>query len=277
MANWPSAERRARWFDTAGGLAAAGAVLETTDIAHMIEDASTRPIGTGRPLPQAAQRAADRSASACDRDGHNFRMTAPPARTPAMARPRPHSLTELFWAFTLLALQGFGGVLTVVQRELVDKKRWLSRDEFVESWAVAQVMPGPNVVNLGLMLGERYFGLRGAFVATAGLFTFPLLALLALAVLFNSVSDNTLAQGALRGMGAAASGLVMASGLRLAGALRSNVMGLPVCAVLAVVTFVAIALLRLPLIWVLWVVGGVAYVWAWWQLGRRPAGTTERP
>ena len=243
----------------------------------MIEDTLTRPIGFRRPLSLAAQHAADRSSRACDRDGHNFRMTAPPARTPAMARPRPHSLTELFWAFTLLAMQGFGGVLTVVQRELVDKKRWLSRDEFVESWAVAQVMPGPNVVNLGLMLGERYFGLRGAFVATAGLFTFPLLALLALAVLFNSVSDNTLAQGALRGMGAAASGLVMASGLRLAGALRSNVMGLPVCAVLAVVTFVAIALLRLPLIWVLWVVGGVAYVWAWWQLGRRPAGTTERP
>ena len=88
---------------------------------------------------------------------------------PAEVRPQPKSLTDLFVSFTLLALQGFGGVLAVVQRELVEKKRWMTREEFVEEWAVAQIMPGPNVVNLSLMVGGRYFGLKGAMAALAGM------------------------------------------------------------------------------------------------------------
>ena len=64
----------------------------------------------------------------------------------------PRSKTDLFVSFTILALQGFGGVLAVVQRELVEKKRWMTREQFVEDWAVAQIMPGPNVINLALMI-----------------------------------------------------------------------------------------------------------------------------
>lgn len=71
------------------------------------------------------------------------------------ARNSPKSKTDLFVSFTILALQGFGGVLAVVQRELVDKKQWLTNDEFVEDWSVAQILPGPNVVNLALMIGGR--------------------------------------------------------------------------------------------------------------------------
>ena len=66
---------------------------------------------------------------------------------------RPASVRALFWAFSWLALQGFGGVLAVVQRELVEKKQWLTHAEFVEDWAVAQIMPGANVVNLALIVG----------------------------------------------------------------------------------------------------------------------------
>ena len=54
---------------------------------------------------------------------------------------QPSSRTDLFVSFTLLALQGFGGVLAVVQRELVEKKRWMTREQFVEDWAVAQILP----------------------------------------------------------------------------------------------------------------------------------------
>ena len=86
---------------------------------------------------------------------------------PAAPRPQPRDCADLFWSFTWLALQGFGGVLAVVQRELVEKKRWMTNDEFVEDWAVAQIMPGPNVVNLSIMIGERYFGWRGAVAALA--------------------------------------------------------------------------------------------------------------
>ncbi|MEY4883930.1 MAG: hypothetical protein RIS34_1784 [Pseudomonadota bacterium] len=180
---------------------------------------------------------------------------------------RPASLGNLFWSFTWLALQGFGGVLAVVQRELVDKKKWLTLEEFVEDWAVAQILPGPNVVNLSLMIGDRYFGLRGALVALAGMLTFPLLVVLVLAALFAGVADSPAAQGALRGMGAVAAGLIAATGLKLVSALKSNVMGAPACIALAAITFIAIALLRLPLALVLLGLGSVACGWAYRQLG----------
>ena len=92
----------------------------------------------------------------------------------ASDRPQPRSARDLFVSFTWLALQGFGGVLAIVQREMVEKKRWLTPDEFLEDWAVAQVLPGPNVINLALMIGDRYFGLRGAMAAVAGMLAVPL-------------------------------------------------------------------------------------------------------
>lgn len=198
---------------------------------------------------------------------HNSSMSAPSAAPPALERERPPSLNALFWSFTWLALQGFGGVLTVVQRELVDRKKWLTREEFIEDWAVAQILPGPNVVNLSLMLGDRYFGFPGAMVAMTGMLAFPLLCVLLLAALFAGVANVPAAQGALRGMGAVAAGLIVATGLKLMPALKKNVMGLGVCCALAVATFIAIALLHIALIWVLPGLGGIASVWAWHQLG----------
>jgi chromate transporter len=92
---------------------------------------------------------------------------------PQPARARPTSLADIFFSFTVLALQGFGGVVAIVQREMVERKRWLTNEEFVEDWAVAQIMPGPNVINLCLMIGNRYFGLPGALMALAGLLMIP--------------------------------------------------------------------------------------------------------
>lgn len=191
----------------------------------------------------------------------------PPTDTPLAA---PRSRADLFWSFTWLALQGFGGVLAVVQRELVEKKRWLTREQFIEDWAVAQIMPGPNVVNLSMMIGDRHFGLPGALAALAGMLALPTVAVLALAALFATVADHAVAQQALRGMGAVAAGLIIATGLKLIGALRANAMGLPACAVAAVATFAAVVLLRVPLGWVVLVVGGGACLWAWHRLGARP-------
>ena len=177
-------------------------------------------------------------------------MTALPAEE-EQARPRPQSLTDLFISFTLLALQGFGGVLAVVQRELVEKKRWLTREEFVEEWAVAQIMPGPNVVNLSLMIGHRYFGLRGALAALAGMLTVPLVVVLMLALVYAQFAGHPGVAGALRGMGAVAAGLIAATGLKLMGALKLHPLGLPMCIALALACFIGIALLRLPLAYVL--------------------------
>ncbi len=191
-------------------------------------------------------------------------MSHPPDAAPLAA---PRSLTDLFVSFSVLALQGFGGVLAVVQRELVEKKRWMTREEFVEEWAVAQLMPGPNVVNLSIMLGGRYFGWRGALAALAGMLTFPLLVVLALALVHAKFATDPHVAGALRGMGAVAAGLITATGLKLLPALQRNALGLPSCAVLGVAAFAAIALLRLPLAWVLLVLGGVAGVLAYRRLG----------
>ena len=184
----------------------------------------------------------------------------------ALPTARPRSLTDLFVSFTLLALQGFGGVLAVVQRELVEKKRWMTREEFVEEWAVAQIMPGPNVINLGITLGWRFFGWRGSLAALFGLLACPLLVVLALALIYAQLSSNPHVAGALRGMGAVAAGLIIATGLKLIAALKKNALGLPLCAALGVACFLAIAWLRLPLLWVLLGLGGVASVIAWRKL-----------
>jgi chromate transporter len=181
---------------------------------------------------------------------------------------RPVSKSDLFWSFSRLALQGFGGVLAVVQQELVEKKQWLTREEFVEDWAVAQILPGPNVVNLSLMIGDRYFGFSGALLALAGMLTFPLLIVLVLVALFSGVSDLPQVQGALRGMGAVAAGLFTATGLKLISAIKKNPMGFGTCCLLAGLTFVAIAMLRLPLAWVLLGIGGVACVLAYRAIKR---------
>jgi chromate transporter len=184
------------------------------------------------------------------------------------ASPRPSSLADLFWSFTRLALQGFGGVLAIVQRELVEEKQWLTPEEFMEDWAVAQILPGPNVVNLSMMIGDRYFGWRGALTAVAGMLAFPLLIVLALAALFAGIADSPGIQGALRGMGAVAAGLIAGTGLKLISSLKRNIMGAPVCWSLLAITFIAIALLHVPLVWVLLGAGTLACVWAYRQLGK---------
>ena len=194
----------------------------------------------------------------------NFPPVAPVQAEPP--RPQPSSLTDLFMSFTLLALQGFGGVLAVVQRELVDKKRWMTREEFVEEWAVAQVMPGPNVINMAVVIGMRYFGFRGAAAAVAGLLTMPLLVVIALALVYAQFAGNPHVASALRVMGAVAAGLITATGIKLLPALKKHPLGFGLCALLAAGTFVAVALLRLPLLGVLLALGGVSCLLTWRKL-----------
>jgi len=168
----------------------------------------------------------------------------------AMARPGPTSTGDLFFTFNRLSLQGFGGVLAVAQRELVERKGWLSREEFVEMLALSQVLPGPNVVNLGLMLGDRFFGLRGALAAVTGMLAVPLVIVLVLTAAYAEFSRLTVVSGALRGMGTVAAGLIIATAIKLMTTLASNRLGPPLAAAFAVFTFVTIVWLRWPLIWV---------------------------
>jgi chromate transporter len=181
----------------------------------------------------------------------------------------PKNKTDLFVSFTLLALQGFGGVLVVVQRELVEKKQWLTLDEFVEDWAVAQILPGPNVVNLALMFGARHFGIPGALAALGGLLLAPMVLVLSLAAAVAGVADTPVVQGMLRGMGAVSAGLIAAVGIKLMTALKNNPLGMLTCIVIGACTFTAIGLLRLPLAWVLMTLGPLATVWAAYCIKQR--------
>ena len=178
----------------------------------------------------------------------------------------PGSVRELFFVFNRLALQGFGGVLPVAQRELVERLHWLDKEQFVEMLSISQVLPGPNIVNLALMFGDRYFGLRGALAALAGMLLAPLVIVLALTALYAQFADLPMVSGALRGMGAVAAGLVISTGIKLLATLRRNAMGLPISLGFAVLTFAATAWLRWPLVWLIVGLGSVAIAVAWTRL-----------
>mgnify|MGYP000965508952 FL=1 len=99
---------------------------------------------------------------------------------------RPRSLADVYRVFTRMALQGFGGVLPVAHRELVERERWMSPQGFLEVLSLSQVLPGPNVVNLAIIFGDRHFGWRGALAATAGMLSVPMLVVLVLALIWVS-------------------------------------------------------------------------------------------
>jgi chromate transporter len=186
----------------------------------------------------------------------------------AEAARAPRSCGELFRVFTGLALQGFGGVLPVAQHVLVERRRWLTRAEFLELLTVAQVLPGPNIVNLSLMLGDRFFGWRGALAALAGMLLVPMAVVLLMAAAYGRYAAVPQVAAALRGMGAVSAGLIIATALKLMPALRRNPMGRVWSLVYAGLTLLCIGFLRWPLVAVLLSVGPLAVATTWWRIHR---------
>lgn len=192
-----------------------------------------------------------------------------PASTALQEPPcRPASVLEVLLAFSAMALQGFGGVLPVAQRMLVERRRWLSSTEFVEMLALAQVLPGPNVVNLALMFGDRHFGVRGALAAMLGLLGVPLVIVVLMAALYSQLASLPAVAGALRGMGAVSAGLVVGTALKLAPSLRGNPLGPILAAVMLIGAALAVGWLRVPLVWVVLGLGAISMAIAAWRLPR---------
>lgn len=185
---------------------------------------------------------------------------------PEPATRPPATPGEIFRVFNRMALQGFGGVLAVAQIELVERSGWLTREEFVESLAISQVLPGPNVCNLSLMVGDRFFGWRGAFAALGGMMAVPLLIVVALAALYSHWAHLPAVAGALRGMGAVAAGLVIATAIKLGWALRASPLGRPILVALGGATFCAVIVWRVPLVWVVAILGPLGMAAAWWRM-----------
>ncbi len=190
---------------------------------------------------------------------------------------QPSSPKDLFVAFTALALQGFGGVLAVAQRVLCEQKRWLTKEQFLEILAIGQVLPGPNVCNVALMVGDRFFGWRGAFAALAGMMAVPLAIVLLVTAVYAQYALQPAVAGALKGMGAVAAGLIVGTALKLAAALRVNPMGLGVCIGFIGLALVGVALLRWPLVWVLLGLGSLAWAFAWRRLRAVPGARADGP
>lgn len=187
----------------------------------------------------------------------------------------PRSVLHLFLAFTGLAMQGFGGVLAVAQKELCDRRGWLTQAEFLELLSTAQVMPGPNVCNLSLMIGDRFFGWRGACAALGGMIALPMVLLLALAWLVGlapqASASHGMVLGALQGIAAVAGGQIIGTVLKLSKPLNEHPLGLPAAMGLAAAAFVAMVVLRWPLLWVLLGLGLVACLWTGHRLHARQA------
>ena len=155
----------------------------------------------------------------------------------------PPSTAELFLRFTQVGVSGFGGVMPWARRMLVEERRWLSAEEFSETLSLCQLLPGPNIVNMAVCVGTRFRGARGAFAALMGLMCAPFVIVLVLGALFTHYGDLPAVAAAFRGISAAAAGLVVAMGLKMAASRR---MRSPM-AIFALAAFVSIALARLPL------------------------------
>ena len=186
---------------------------------------------------------------------------------------RPASKAELFRVFNRLAMQGFGGVLPVAHRHLVERERWLSPAQFLELLTLSQVLPGPNIINMALIMGDRFMGWRGALAACGGLLLLPLLIVLSLVMLYQQAAHLPWVAGALRGMGAVAAGLIFAVAVKLAPALRSSPLGWPTAAGLVAATALMVGLLRWPMAWVVVGLGGLGMAVASWRLQQRKRQT----
>jgi chromate transporter len=176
----------------------------------------------------------------------------------------PGSPGELFLAFALLSLQAFGGALALIERTVVRKKRWLSAKEFLGLYAVSQVLPGPTGISFCVLLGDRFFGLRGAVATLAGFLLVPSVIVIAIASVFQQFQDVPQVEGALHGMGAAAVGLIITTALRMGSTLRGNRVGM----VVAALSFAAVALAKLPVSTVVLTLGVLSVLWAWRSLRR---------
>ncbi|MDB5806297.1 MAG: multidrug efflux transporter protein [Betaproteobacteria bacterium] len=163
-----------------------------------------------------------------------------PLHTP-LHRP---TVRELFLGFLKLGLVAFGGALPLVRRMAVEEQRWVDGEEFTDLLGLCQVLPGGNVINLSVVLGMRFQGVRGAVAALLGFVAAPTMVVIALGGIYDHFRDNAQVAHFFAGLAAAAAGLMISVALRIAGPMR----GRPVSIIVAALFFAAIAVLRLPLL-----------------------------
>jgi chromate transporter len=173
-----------------------------------------------------------------------------PVATPAPDLPASNpslkpGLFELFVAFAKMSLAGFGGVLIWARRGIVEQHRWMTAEEFNETYALCHFLPGPNIVNLSVVFGSRFRGIAGGIAAFAGLVGPPMLIATVLAALYAHYGEIDALRRTLAGVACAAVGLLIAVVFKMMTPLikKRDVVGL----VMLAAVLIAIGLLRLPL------------------------------
>jgi chromate transporter len=190
---------------------------------------------------------------------------SPGPQSPAPPAPPAPSLRELFLSFALVSIMGFGGVLPWARRMIVERKRWMSESEFLDLLSLCQFLPGPNICNLSIAVGARFHGVKGSAVSFLGMTFLPFIIVIALGALYEGYGDNQAVTGALLGVSASASGMILAMAARLSRPLlmRRPREALPVM----VLVFLCIAILNLPLLWVLAGAAPLSIGISWWRRG----------
>jgi len=161
---------------------------------------------------------------------------------------------QLFMGFFVLGLTGFGGVLPMARHMLVDKRRWLTADQFTELLGLCQFLPGGNIINLSVALGMEFRGLRGALAAIGGLILAPSLCVVLLGLVYARYQNEPLVEHLFAGMAAAAAGLLLSTGIKMLSPLRGKWLQLALVAA----GIIAIALFRLPMLPVMLVLAPVS-------------------
>lgn len=169
------------------------------------------------------------------------------------------TLRQLFGGFLEVALSGFGGVLAWAHRSLVERRAWLSERDFTELLALSQMLPGGNIINMAILIGNRFHGLRGVGTALLGLLLAPFCLLLILNLLLDGPAVIAYSGPALRGAAPVVAGLTLATGLKMARAHRWT----PRDACLGALTLGGIVALQAPLLLVLAVLAPVSLALAW--------------
>ena len=196
---------------------------------------------------------------------------SPPAAAPAPGSPTssPPSLLALFVAFAKMSLAGFGGVLVWARRGIVDQHKWMTADEFNETFALCHFLPGPNIVNLTFVFGSRFRGIAGGIAAFMGLLGPPAVIVTVLAALYQRYGEIDALRRILAGVACAAIGLMLAVVFKMMMPLirRRDLVGLLVL----IAVFIAIGVLRLPLPTVLLVAIPVSIAITFWMRRKEAA------
>jgi chromate transporter len=177
--------------------------------------------------------------------------SAPAAHQPVQEPDRPATravqpdLLALFLAFARMSLAGFGGVLVFARQAIVEQHRWMTADEFNETFALCHFLPGPNIVNLSMVFGARLRGIAGGIAAFAGLLLPPTLIMTVLAIIYARFGDVEVLRRILAGISCAAVGLLIAVVFRMMTPLLKRLDAVALILMLGV--FLAIGVVRLPL------------------------------